>query len=55
MTPEEREIAIDSLGYTANDRRERAKRTVNEDVSHMLIRLAEQGEALAVRLKNYEL
>lgn len=55
MTPEERNLIVESLNYTARDRRERASRTHNADVEHMLITLAEQGEAIAERIKSNEL
>ena len=55
MTPEERDLIVESLNYTARDRRERASRTHSADVEHMLTALAEQGETLAERIKTNEL
>ena len=55
MTPEERELIIDSLKYTANDRRMRAATAKNPDNAHMLIDMAAEGEALAKRFRNFKI
>lgn len=55
MTPDERELIIDSLKYTANDRRGRAATTRYPDNAEILIALAEQGEVLAKRISNFEI